>query len=85
MIKFAIRRNLIYFLQYIIWSFARDLLVFGMLKLFEFNKSYLYVPAMCLGELLAGTIMYFSQKKYNQKKKNEEQYFMSIKLITSEE
>ena len=88
MIKFAIRRNLIYVLQYIIWSFARDLLIFGMNNLFGFNKSYLYTQAMCLGGLLAGIIMYFSQKKYNQKKKNEEneeKYFMSIKLIRTEE
>ena len=88
MIKLAFRRNLIYILQYIIWSFARDLLILGMNNLFRFSKNYLYAQAMCLGELLAGTIMYFSQKKYFQKKKdeeNKEQYFMSIKLITTED
>jgi hypothetical protein len=41
---------------------------------------------MFFGELLAGIIMYFSQRKYNKTKKeeNKEQYFLSIKLIRTD-
>ena len=55
--------------------------------LFKFSRSYIFAQFMFIGELLAGAIMYFSQKKYNQKKReeNKEEYFMSIKLIKSEE
>ena len=69
MIKFALRRNLIHVLQYIIWSVARDILVFFMDLLFKFNKSYIFANSLFLGELLAGAIMYLSLKKYNKKKK----------------
>ena len=64
MIKFALRRNLIYFLQYIIWSFARDILTLNLEKIYKLGKSCLYLQFMFFGELLAGIIMYFSQRKY---------------------
>ena len=87
MIKFALRRNLIYVLQYIIWSFVRNLIIMFMNALFKFGKSYIFTQFMFIGEILAGIIMYFSQRKYNQKKRkeNKEEYFMSIKLIKTEE
>ena len=87
MIKFALRRNLIYVLQCIIWSFLRNLLVMLMNMFFSFSRSYMFTQLMFLGEFLAGLIMYFSQRKYNQKKReeNKEEYFMSIKLIKTEE
>ena len=87
MIKFALRRNLIYVLQYIIWNLFRTLLIMFIEGYFKFSRSFLYTQLMFLGELLAGVIMYFSQRKYNEKKKeeNKDKYFMSIKLITSEE
>ena len=81
MIKFALRQNLCYVLQYIIWSFVRDLLIIGMDSLFKFNKSYIFAHCIFFGELLAGLIMYLYLKKYNKKKKI--QYFMSIKLRTA--
>ena len=86
MIKFALRRNLIYFLQYIIWSFARDILTLNLEKEYKLGKSCLYLQFMFFGELLAGIIMYFSQRKYNKKKKeeNKDQYFLSIKLIRTD-
>ena len=86
MIKFALRRNLIYFLQYIIWSFARDILTLNLEKIYKLGKSCLYLQFMFFGELLAGIIMYFSQRKYNKTKKeeNKEQYFLSIKLIRTD-
>ena len=87
MIKFALRRNLIYVLQYIIWSFVRNLIIMFMNALFKFGKSYIFTQFMFIGEILAGIIMFFSQRKYNQKKRkeNKEEYFMSIKLIKTEE
>ncbi len=87
MIKFALRRNLIYVLQYIIWSFVRSLIIMFMNALFKFGKSYIFTQFMFIGEILAGIIMFFSQRKYNQKKRkeNKEEYFMSIKLIKTEE
>ena len=87
MIKFALRRNLIYVLQCIIWSFVRNVILVFMNALFKFSRSYIYVQFMFIGELLAGEIMHFSQRKYNQKKReeNKEEYFMSIKLIKKEE
>ena len=83
MIKFSLRRNLIYYLQFIIWSFFRDIITLYMDKLYKFSKSFIYVQFIFIGELLAGIIMYFSQREYNKKKKeeNKDQYFMSIKLV----
>ena len=83
MIKFALRRNLIYVLQYIIWSLLRFLLTIYMDSTFKLGKSYIFIQSIFFGEILAGAIMYFSQKKYNKQKKD--QYFMSIKLISLED
>ena len=86
MIKFAIRRNFIYILLYIILSFLRNLLIIFMDIIFNFNNSYIYIQIMFLGELFGGTITYFYQKKYNTVTKDDtkDQYFMSIKLIKTE-
>ena len=83
MIKFALRRNLIYVLQYIIWSLLRFILAIFMDTSFKFGKSYIIIQSIFFGETLAGAIMLISQKKYNKKKKD--QYFMSIKLISLED
>ena len=86
MIKFAIRRNFIYILLYIILSFLRNLLIIFMDIIFNFNNSYIYIQIMFLGELFGGTITYFYQKKYNTVKKEEkkDQYSITIKLIKTE-
>jgi len=83
MIKFALRRNLIYVLQYIIWSLLRFILAIFIDTSFKFGKSYIIIQSIFFGETLAGAIMLISQKKYNKKKKD--QYFMSIKLISLED
>ena len=83
MIKFALRRNLIYVLQYIIWSLLRFILAIFMDTSFKLGKSYIFIQSIFFGETLAGAIMLISQKKYNKKKKD--QYFMSIKLISLED
>ena len=86
-IKFAIRRNLIYPLQLIIWNLVRNLLTMFIKYLFDFSDSLVYSPLMFLGELIGGGIIYIYQKKYLLAKKNEEneQYFMSIKLLSTKE
>ena len=87
MIKFALRHNLIYPFQLIIWNFIRLLLTELIKKKFFFSNSLLYTFLMFLGELIAGIIFYFYQKRFNKKNKIEkkEQYFMSIKLLTKED
>ena len=86
-IKFALRHNLIYPLQYIIWSFSRNILTIVIKHVFNFGDSLFYIPIMYLGELLGGTIFYLYQKKYTAEKKEEEKdkYFMSIKLLSNKE
>ena len=79
MIKFALRRNLIYILQYIIWSFVRDIFIKVINAIFKFSTSYIFIQLIFLGEILAGAIIYLALQKYNKKKKT--QYFMSIKLL----
>ena len=68
MIKFAIRRNLIYPLQYLIWSILRDFESELVGSLLNFNGT-IYTPLMFLGELLAGLIFYLYQKRFLTKSK----------------
>ena len=68
MIKFAIRRNLIYPLQYLLWSVLRDLESELVGSLLNFNGT-IYTPLMFLGELLAGLIFYLYQKRFFTKSK----------------
>ena len=86
-IKFALRRNLIYPLQYIIWNFVREIIRLIINHVIEFQSPYIYLPLMFLGELLAGIIIYFYEKRIMKTKneKKEDKYFMSIKLIKNEE
>ena len=86
MIKFELRRNLIYPLQYFIWTFLRDILTMFIKHLFEFTDSSEYIPFMFIGEFFAGGIIYLYLKKIMPKKKEKkDQYFMAIKLINNEE
>ena len=71
MIKFALRHNLIYPFQLIIWNFIRLLLTELIKKKFFFSNSLLYTFLMFLGELFAGIIFYFYQKQFNKKNKIE--------------
>ena len=86
MIKFELRRNLIYPLQYLIWTLARDFLTMFIKFLFNFTDSYAYIPFMFLGEIFLGGLFHLYLKKIMPKKSdNKEQYFMAIKLIKNEE
>ena len=85
-IKFALRRNLIYPMQYILWSFSRNILSMVTKYIFGFGDSLFHNPIMYLGELLGGGIFYLYQKKYTTKKEEEKvKYFMSVQLITNNE
>ena len=86
MIKFELRRNLIYPLQYLIWTLAREFLTMFIKFLFNFTDSYAYIPFMFLGEIFLGGLFHLYLKKIMPKKSdNKEQYFMAIKLIKNEE
>ena len=82
-IKFALRRNLIYPLQYIIWSFVREVVHMIINTIIKYEEPYILLPLMFLGEILGGTIIYCYERKIMKTKKEEkqEQYFMSIKLL----
>ena len=86
-IKFALRRNLIYPLQYIIWSYLREFINMIISDIIKLKSSYIYLPLMFLSEIFAGAILYCYEKKKMKTKKEEkkgEEYLMSIKLIVSE-
>ena len=86
MIKFELRRNLIYPIQYMIWNLIRNLLTMLIKYKFKFTNSLEYTPIMFLGEFFGGAIIYLYQKKVMMKKKEKkDQYFMSIKLLKNEE
>ena len=91
-IKFAFRRNLIYPIQYIIWSFGREILSFIIFKRINFTNNAVYLPTMFFGEIFAGGIFYLYEKRVmksikkekEEKGEDSEKYFMSIKLIENE-
>ena len=80
MIKFALRPNLIYPLQLIIWNLLRKLETMLINYLFNFSDSLVYTPLMFIGEFVSGLAIYLYQKKFLQKKKTTSKIF-SITLI----
>ena len=85
MMKFALRRNLIYPLQLLIWKLIREAEIYLISKVFNFKNSLFYTPIMFLGELLAG-IIFSSYVKSSLKKKKKEEHIDSypIKLIQTD-
>ena len=82
LIKFALRHNLIYPLQLIIYQFLRQELVIILTKTFEFGSSLAYIPLAFSGEFLGGLLFYLLQKlSFKRKREEKYHYFMSIKLI----
>ena len=67
LIKFAIRRNLIYPLLLIIFNFIRQMLTILIGRKFDFKNSLTYAPFMFLGEFLGGLILNLIQKKFIKK------------------
>ena len=88
MIKFALRRNLIYPLQLIIYNLLRVLETKLLNHLFKFSNSLAFTALMFIGEILAGLSVYLYQKNFmkkKKKKKKEKKYkFFSIELIEEE-
>ena len=71
MIKFVLRRNLIYPLQLIIWHLLRKFEMSLITSVFNFGDSLTYTPLMFLGEFFAGLIIHSYQSKSLKKKKKK--------------
>ena len=80
MIKFALRRNLIYPLQLLIYNLLRKLEVMLIDHLFNFGNSLAFTPMMFIGEFLVGLLVYKYHKHFIKKKKTKYKLF-SIELI----
>ena len=68
MIKFALRRNLIYPLQLLIFSSVRDIEKELLRHFYGFDYSLILTSLMFIVEILAGLIIYLYQKKTIKKK-----------------
>ena len=68
MIKFALRRNLIYPLQLLIFSSVRDIEKELLRHFYGFDYSLILTSLMFIGEILSGLIIYLYQKKIIKKK-----------------
>ena len=79
--KFALRHNLIYPLQLLIWNFVRDTESTLIYKLLKFEGDLIFTPLMFLGELLAGLIIYSYQEKYLNKSKSKAESLINLKTI----
>ena len=73
MIKFDVRRNLIYPLQLLLWNFLRDTESSLINHFFEADSFLIFTHLMFLGEFLAGIIIFSYQKQFLIKNKTEEQ------------
>ena len=69
MIKFALRRNLIYPFQYLLWSVIRDIESDLISIFFKLNHLIITTPLMFLGEFLGGLILYIYHLKILEKYK----------------
>ena len=79
MIKFALRRNLIYPLQLLIYNLLRKLEVMLLDYLFNFGDSLAFTPFMFIGEFLVGLLVYNYHNNFIKKKKTKYKFF-SIEL-----
>ena len=85
MIKFALRHNLIYPLQLIIWNLLRKIETILISNLFNFSDSLVYTPLMFIGEFVSGLFIFLYQKKFLKKEQKQPIKFFSITLIQTEE
>lgn len=85
MIKIGVRKNLIYPLMLIIFTFFRQIDTKIMSNLLKFQGSLLLTLIMFLSEFLSGFILLIANYySINNKKGNNEAKFMGIKLIKSQ-
>ena len=66
-IKFAIRPNLKYPLQYLIYNVLRDIESTLIAKFLNFNESLIYKFLMFTGEFFSGLFVFLYQKKFIKK------------------
>ena len=83
-IKFALRPNLKYPFQLIIWHLLRKLETILISYLFNFGDSLFYIPLMFIGEFLSGLIFYNYQNKFFKKEKEKESKEISDILLHNE-
>ena len=86
MIKFALRKNLIYPLQMLIWATIREIDNYLINFLLKFSNSSIFTLFMFIGEFLAGLIFHLKQKKFLPKniKRNQSEFF-KIGLVKKKE
>ena len=70
MIKFALRPNLIYPLQLIIWNLLRKLETMLINYLFNFSDSLVYTPLMFIGEFVSDWPYIYIKKNFYKRKNN---------------
>ena len=70
-IKFAWRRNLIYPIQLLIWTFLRKVITIILSKEFNFSQSVIFTLLMFLGEFFAGLILFHYQRSFLIKKETQ--------------
>ena len=86
MIKLALRRNLIFPLQMLIFATLRELLSYLSSQFLEFNNSSIFTLLMFSGEFLGGLIFHLLQKRFlSQNKKRNELEFVNIRLVKGKE
>ena len=72
MIKFALRPNLIYPLQLLIFNVVRDVENILIERFLDDTVSLIYTPLMFLGECFSGLIIYYYQKQFAKSNKKIE-------------
>ena len=72
MIKFALRPNLIYPLQLLIFNIARNVENILIERFLDDTVSLIYTPLMFLGEFFSGLIIYYYQKQFVKSNKKKE-------------
>ena len=83
-IKFALRPNLKYPFQLIIWHLLRKIETMLISYLFNFGDSLVYIPLMFIGEFVSGLIFYSYQNKFFQKVKEKEPKIIPDTLLHNE-
>ena len=81
MIRFALRYNLIYILQLIIWNLLRNIEKAIISSILGFDNSIIFTLLMFLGDLIFGSIIYSYQLKFLQNNNDKPSKFMSITLL----